>query len=427
MILCGGVCIVLGIGMFVLRGNKSWQKVRSPCLVVLLFALLGFLSGIADISNAGKDMPGQITRNPPGEGVLETEAILYMPQEETEYQVSLSIEERTYRKAEETNLIAAAITEIEETFCGENASLEQIKMNPVVQDSYQKGAVAAEWLFSESDAISETGEINQQALTGKKLKVEAFVSLSCGESEEFYRFFFWIVPMGKSKEEQRILEVKEQIALQEETEAVVELPDSVDGQKVQWKTPKTSQSLELLGLGILAAIALAYVAKEQQEKQLQKRKHRLLLSYPEFVSKLSLLLGAGMTISGAMRKMNQMYQRRIVAGGRKEDVYEELYRMICEMDNGMGELRAYQSFSENCDLQPYRKLVSLLISGQKVGNRKLMEKLNEEADRVFLERKNTARRLGEEASTKMLLPMMMMLVIVMGIVIVPAFLSIYGM
>ena len=55
-----------------------------------------------------------------------------------------------------------------------------------------------------------------------------------------------------------------------------------------------------------------------------------------------------------------------------------------------------------------------------------MEQLKEEADRVFLERKNTARKLGEEASTKMLIPMMMMLVIVMGIVIIPAFLSIYG-
>lgn len=123
--------------------------------------------------------------------------------------------------------------------------------------------------------------------------------------------------------------------------------------------------------------------------------------------------------------MNQMYLKRKEAGGREEIVYEELYQMICELDNGMGELRAYQRFSESCNLQPYRKLVSLLVLGQKIGNFKLMEQLNEEADRVFVERKNTARRLGEEAGTKMLVPMMIMLVIVMGIVIIPAFLSIY--
>ena len=78
----------------------------------------------------------------------------------------------------------------------------------------------------------------------------------------------------------------------------------------------------------------------------------MLLSYPEFVSKLSLLLGAGMTIPGGLRKMNQMYQRRKQAGGKEELVYEELNQMICELENGIGELRAYQRFSEKCDLQP---------------------------------------------------------------------------
>lgn len=108
------------------------------------------------------------------------------------------------------------------------------------------------------------------------------------------------------------------------------------------------------------------------------------------------------------------------------EAYEALHRMVCEMDNGMGELRAYQAFCEDCDLQPYRKLVSLLISGQKVGNRKLLEQLNEEAGRVFTERKNAARRLGEEAGTKLLIPMMIMLAIVMAIVIIPAFLAVNG-
>lgn len=78
-------------------------------------------------------------------------------------------------------------------------------------------------------------------------------------------------------------------------------------------------------------------------------------------------------------------------------------------------MRAYQEFAKRCDLQPYRKLVSLLVSGQKIGNRNLMDKLEEEAERVFLERKNTARKLGEEASTKLLIPMMLMLMVVMGI------------
>jgi hypothetical protein len=40
---------------------------------------------------------------------------------------------------------------------------------------------------------------------------------------------------------------------------------------------------------------------------------------------------------------------------------------------------------------------------------------------AFEERKETAKRLGEEAGTKLLIPMMIMLVLVLVIIMVPAF------
>lgn len=425
MVLCGGIVIVLLFMSAVLQKKSFWQNIRSPCRIVVLFSILGFLSEMTSTLGGGQDMSGQIARNVPGGGELETEAFVYLPGEEAQYPVILTIPEQKYTKKKEMELITASKKEIEDTFCGQNNSFQEIVTNPVIFDSYQNGAVSAEWIFSDNEIISEEGEIYQQALKRSKEKMEAFVLLSCGESEESYRFSFQIIPLKKSRQEELALKIQEHIALQEETKNFVTLPNRIDGQKIEWKETKSFHSIELLGLGLLAALAAAYAEKEKKEKKLQNRKRKLLLSYPEFVSKLSLLLGAGMTISGAMRKMNQMYLKRKKAGGREEIVYEELYQMICELDNGMGELRAYQRFSESCNLQPYRKLVSLLVLGQKVGNFKLMEQLNEEADRVFVERKNTARRLGEEAGTKMLVPMMIMLAIVMGIVIIPAFLSIY--
>jgi len=46
-----------------------------------------------------------------------------------------------------------------------------------------------------------------------------------------------------------------------------------------------------------------------------------------------------------------------------------------------------------------------------------------ESIQAFEDRKARARRLGEEAGTKLLLPMFLMLAVVLVIVIVPAFLS----
>lgn len=428
MMICGGVCILLVAGMWVLRKYPIWEKAKLPLRILFIFGVLGFLTGVSAGMQTGRLEQGKVVRNPPGEGELETEACFYMPQEDTEYQMQLTIPERQYSREEEIKLIAAAIEEINETFCGENPSTEEIRLNPHVGTTYQNGAVRAEWSFSEEDIISTKGEICEQALEGAYQDVEASVELSCGDSEEVYQFSFRIVPVVKSKKERMIADINTQIAQSEATEEVIFLPEYADGEKIQWKSKVSTKPVEILCFGIIAAITVFYTEREQREQKRLKRKRRLLLEYPEFVGKLSLLLGAGMTISKALRKMDQMYYgKRNTEKDKQDSVYMELHRMICEMDNGMGEIRAYQEFAKRCDLQPYRKLMSLLISGQKVGNRRLMEKLNEEADRVFTERKNTARKLGEEAGTKLLFPMMMMMVIIMGIVMIPAFLTIYKM
>jgi hypothetical protein len=58
------------------------------------------------------------------------------------------------------------------------------------------------------------------------------------------------------------------------------------------------------------------------------------------------------------------------------------------------------------------------------GTKGLTGLLNIEAIQAYEERKIRAKRLGEEAGTKLLLPMFLMLTVVLVIVIMPAFLAI---
>lgn len=385
--------------------------------MVLILIVTGLGAGIADYKDTEFAHNGKIYRNPPGEGDWEEKAEVFVPEENTEYSLHVTVLERSLSRAEEQDKIQSAIAEIEATFCGENASLEEIQKNPVIMDSYQDGMVTAEWSFSE-ECINLEGTIDETLLGNRRVLTEAQVQLSCGESEGIYRFYFYLVPKEKSNEERLLADIYEQIKRQDTTKEEVELPTEADGKTLYWQKAKSYQYLEIWVVGVLAVIAVAYAKREQELKKIQRRKAQLLLEYPEFVSKLSLLLGAGMHVLTAFRKINQM---------SKGIVCIELQKMLNEIENGMSEMRAYGEFAKRCDLQPYRKLVSLLQSGQKMGNRELIERLEEEADRVFAERKNTARKLGEEAGTKLLFPMMMMLIIVMGIVIFPAFLSIYQM
>ena len=67
---------------------------------------------------------------------------------------------------------------------------------------------------------------------------------------------------------------------------------------------------------------------------------------------------------------------------------------------------------------------SLLAQNLKKGSKGLIHILETEAAEGMEERKQQAKKLGEEAGTKLLIPMMMMLVLVMGILVIP---SVVGM
>ena len=94
-----------------------------------------------------------------------------------------------------------------------------------------------------------------------------------------------------------------------------------------------------------------------------------------------------------------------------------------EMDSGVTEAEGYENFGRRCDLQIYIRLGALLSQNLRKGTKGLSELLKLESIQAFEERKARAKRLGEEAGTKLLLPMFLMLAVVLIIVIVPAFLT----
>ena len=150
----------------------------------------------------------------------------------------------------------------------------------------------------------------------------------------------------------------------------------------------------------------------------------MLLDHSELLSKLMVYLGAGLTIRGAWQRIAESYQAARKAGLREErPVYEEMLRTLLDMAGGVPEGKAYRDFGQRCRLRPYVKLCALLEQNRKNGGADLRALLSAEMEAAFEERKNAARRRGEEAGTKLLLPLFLMLLVVMVIVILPAMLS----
>ena len=95
-----------------------------------------------------------------------------------------------------------------------------------------------------------------------------------------------------------------------------------------------------------------------------------------------------------------------------------------EIQGGAPEGECYEKYGIRCGISGYRKFGTMLSQNLRKGSRGITELLSREAEEAFEDRKNLAKKLGEEAGTKMMIPMFIMLAVVFIIVIVPAFFSI---
>lgn len=187
-------------------------------------------------------------------------------------------------------------------------------------------------------------------------------------------------------------------------------------------TYKTKRSLDFLVfpvLGIAAAALLPLNERQKEKEKEQLRQRQMMMDYPEIVSRLVVFSGAGLPVRKAWERIVSDYEKT----GERRAAYEEMAAAHHMMLRGIPELRAYAEFGRRCRSLPYRKLAGLLEQNIRNGSEGLRAVLEAEMEAAFEQKKNLARKLGEEASTKLLLPLFMMLFIVMAMVSVPAFLS----
>lgn len=174
-----------------------------------------------------------------------------------------------------------------------------------------------------------------------------------------------------------------------------------------------------LVLAPVLALGLALLQDKELDSKTEERRTAIMIEFPEFINKLLLLVNAGMTISKAWEK--------IVTDNKKTTpLYEELNISIAEIRAGKPETVAYEEFARRCKVKEIIKFVSVIILNLKKGGSEVVPALRAQSDECWEMRKATARRLGEKASSKLMLPMAIMLIGIILIVALPAVLSLSG-
>ena len=129
-----------------------------------------------------------------------------------------------------------------------------------------------------------------------------------------------------------------------------------------------------------------------------------------------------MNMKRAWKKIVNDYESRKKVWGIRY-VYEEMRSACREMDSGLTEAESYERFGKRCNVQEYVRLGALLSQNIRKGTKGLNQVLRLESVQAFENRKAYAKKAGEEAGTKLLIPMFLMLAVVLVMVTIPAFLT----
>ena len=339
--------------------------------------------------------------------------------------LAVRIGERRYTKEAAADAIHMAAEELSAQIAGGNESLEQVQSRLELVTWLDKYGISVRWQPDDTELISASGEVFNSGCPESGRETFLTATLKAGEYAEDYIYRVNVLPPGRTQEEKELAAFENFLMEKEEEQKYSEvfiLPEEFEGKTLTYSADRGRSSLMFPLLGILAAILLPLKDRQREQEAKKKRECQMMMDYSEILSRLVVFLGAGLPVRKAWAKIVEDYRRTEEKAGKRA-AYEEMAAAYYLMQRGVPEIQAYSEFGNRCRVLPYRKLAGILEQNVKNGSKSLTPVLEAEMEAAFEQRKNLARHLGEEASTKLLLPLFMMLLIVMVMITVPAFLA----
>lgn len=399
------------------------EAIRKALLTVLAVTLL---SAALSVTHLQSDTvrEGYLAREE--QGGLDYEAVLRMETANGSQRIDYVVEARNYTAEEACKILETSEERAFALALGTNAA-DHVSEDLHLPETDPEAPVTFSWVSGDSELLGWDGKlaggIPEEGAEVELLLHLTFTGKVAGEEERDF-----------SRDARRTLRVYPKPAVSDDTDRIREaiasanppdservvLPETVDGQKVRWTREDGDPGVTILALGLVLGVGLMLSAVQKAGKAAEERQRRLSLDYPYVISRLTLYLGAGMSLRSAFVRMAGTYEEALRRGGQKREAMEEVRRTAADLQNGLPETEAIRQFGERSGNARYRTLSQLLIQHLSRGNRELAILLAEDSREAFEERKKEARIRGEQAGTKLIFPMLLMLGVVITILMVPA-------
>lgn len=152
------------------------------------------------------------------------------------------------------------------------------------------------------------------------------------------------------------------------------------------------------------------------DNQVKHKRRRIVLELPELLNKITLLLHAGETLHQAIHRSCQQ-------ADETHPLYKEWVKLSRALKDNRPFIIAMEEFSRSCGVLEVSMFSTNVLMNFKRGGSDFAYSLEELSHTLWERRKAAARTIGEEASAKMVFPMVLLFCTVMLIVAAPAVLS----
>ncbi|MBR1597420.1 MAG: hypothetical protein IJ661_00745 [Lachnospiraceae bacterium] len=347
---------------------------------------------------------------------------------------SINVPPRGLKPKEAQEKFEQAFIYLDNNIMGENEGLDHINSNLDLSLDHKEYPFDMEVKTADYSLIDDEGVLRNEEEQLKALGYTAkdflsgipssiVVKLSYGDMEKEKTYDLVIFPREKSDIEKTVSEIEKLYDRKEEESPYEEgfyLPSKYKDIGIEYPAGESVRPEVILLLGFLVAGLLLLREAEGKRSEELRLRQELLQSYPWFINELVLLMGAGMQVRNVFSQLIIDYRDQ---QDYRAFLIEELKRAKHNFEIGMSEGRIYYELGRRLKLPCYIKVLTLLEQNVTKGSRGIVEVLEQEERAALEERMNLVKKRGEEAGTKLLGPMILLLLIVMLMIMVPAFIS----
>ncbi|WP_224725601.1 type II secretion system F family protein [Paenibacillus vietnamensis] len=283
-------------------------------------------------------------------------------------------------------------------------------------------SLTAGWLYMAGGLVlkqlrhKHVKELAAAAGTGDWLKRLLIIDAFAGQLERLKAFDTFQLPLGSYHMKLVVLNGSEWTLERTKAEAAACTGKGYAAfTSCAWLSLPVQEPLLLL-MGAVFAVLLVVRPFIETGKRVELRKQQIIMELPNMLSQLMLLVGAGETVQQAIARCLNGKDRN------GHPLYRE-WRLAAEsMRNGMPFDMAIEKLNRRCAVQEVSIFTTVLLLNYRRGGEHFVLALRELSYTLWEKRKAIARTRGEQASSKLVFPMVGILLVLMVLVGAPAFL-----